>query len=179
MRARRFETLHDTSLCKVLESTRSDTAQDSTSVGIACRLLQIDIQRWFRTGIRHLRESAPAESPCNYGYPERMVHSILCFVGGSSATEHAGGIPIWHDDQMHLAEWQALQQLDYLFNLTLAVDAKSMAIETLKMHKKGASAQAEARDMSEPTNKLQAADDGELQAVEKAQPAETSEGGGG
>ena len=165
MRARRFETLHDTSLCKVLESTRSGSAQDSTSAGIACRLLQIDLQRWFRTGIRQLRESAPAESPCNYGYPERMVHSILCFVGGRGATEHAGGIPIWHDDQMHLAEWQALQQLDYLFNLTLAVDAKSMAIETLKMHKKGASAQAEARDMSEPTNKLPAADDSELHAV--------------
>ena len=33
------------------------------------------------------------------------------------------------------------------------------------MHNKGASAQAEARDMSEPTNKLQAADDSELQAV--------------
>ena len=66
---------------------------------------------------------------------------------------------------MHLAEWQALQQLDYLFNLTLAVDAKSMAIETLKMHKKGASAQAEAWDMSEPTNKLQAADDNEPPAL--------------
>ena len=103
-------------LSSMLESTRKESAEDSLvdtrpSVGIACRLLQIDLQRWFRTGIRHLRESAPAESPCNYGYPERMVHSILCFVGGRGATEHAGGIPIWHDDQMHLAEWQALNNL--------------------------------------------------------------------
>ena len=55
--------------------------------------------------------------------------------------------------------------LDYFFNLTLAVDAKSIAMETLKMHKRGESAQAEAPDMSDPTNSLHAADDDELQAV--------------
>ena len=47
MRARRLETLYDTSLCKVLESTRHDSAEDSIAdakplVGIACRLRQID-----------------------------------------------------------------------------------------------------------------------------------------
>ena len=94
-----------------------------------------------------------------------MVHNILCFVGENGATEHGSGKPLWHDDQLHLAEWQALQQIDYLFNLTLAVDAKSMAIETVKRHKQGASAQAEATDLSEPTNKLQAADDEELHAI--------------
>ena len=87
MRARRFETLHDTSLCKVLQSTYDASG--------ACRMLQIDLQRWFRTGIRHLRKNAPAESPCNYGYPERMIHQILYFVGEGGASEHADGRPLW------------------------------------------------------------------------------------
>ena len=47
-------------------------------------------------------------------------------------------MPIWHDEQLHLAEWQALQQLEYLFNLTLSVDAKNLAIEKLKAQKKTA-----------------------------------------
>ena len=117
MRARRFETLHDTSLCKVLQSTYDASG--------ACRMLQIDLQRWFRTGIRHLRENAPAESPCNHGHPERMTHQILYFVGKGGASEHADGRPLWHDDQLHLAAWQALQQIEYLFNLSLNVDAKT------------------------------------------------------
>ena len=91
MKARRFETIADTSLRKVLKSTCCANA----------RMLQIDLQRWFRAGIRHLRENAPAESPCNYGYPERMVNEILCLVGDGS--------PLWHDHQLHLAEWQAFQ----------------------------------------------------------------------
>ena len=65
------------------------------------------------------------------------MQCILLFVGDAGAAEHADGKPIWHDDQLHLAEWQALQQLEYLFNLTLAVDAKSMALETVKQHKAG------------------------------------------
>ena len=52
-----------------------------------------------------------------------MIHDILLF---------ANGIPMWHDEQLHLAEWQALQQLEYLFNLTLSVDAKNLAIEKTK-----------------------------------------------
>ena len=115
LKARRFETLHDTTLCKVLQST--------CDANVACKMLQIDLQRWFRTGIRYLRENAPAESPCNYGYPERMIHQILLFVDERGASEHCDGRPLWHDDQLHLAEWQALQQIEYLFNLTLTIDA--------------------------------------------------------
>ena len=99
MRARRFETLHDTTLCKVLQS-----ADDANLDGrVACGMLQIDLLRMFRKGIRHLRENALAESPCNYGYPERMIHQILLLLGERS---------LWHDDQLHLAEWQALQQFE-------------------------------------------------------------------
>ena len=147
MKARRFETLHDTSLCKVLQSTYDANA--------ACRMLQIDLQRWLRTGIRHLRENAPAESPCNFACPERVIHQILCLLG----------CPLYHNDQLHLAEWQALQQIDYLFNLTLTVDAKNIALEKLKAHKKGISVHAEAADLSEPVNKLRSTDDDELHAI--------------
>ena len=62
---------------------------------------------------------------------------------------------------MHLAEWQALQQLEYLFNLTLAVDAKNLAIEKLKAHKKNALS-AEPFDA---VNSLDAADDDQLAAI--------------
>ena len=48
---------------------------------------------------------------------------------------YLGETSIWHDEQLHLPEWQALQQLDYLFNLTLAVDANHLAIEKVKAHK--------------------------------------------
>ena len=126
MKARRFETLHDTTLCKVhkpmrvLQSTESSNAnaepeEDTPETKAARRMLQIDIQRWIRSAIRYRRENAPAESPCNYGYAERIIHRILSLLG----------CPLWHDDQLHLSEWQALQQIEYLFNLTLTVDAKT------------------------------------------------------
>ena len=67
MRARRFETLHDTTICKVLQSKTAETNPQSR---LACRILKIDVQRWFRAGIRQLREFASPESPCNYGSPE-------------------------------------------------------------------------------------------------------------
>ena len=121
MKARRFETLHDTTLWKVhkptrvLQSTGSSQADaDTAETKATRRMLQIDIQRWIRSVIRKYRENAPAESPCNYGYAERIIHRILSFLG----------CPLWHDDQLHLAEWQALQQIEYLFNLTLSVGAK-------------------------------------------------------
>ena len=68
LRARRLETLHDTSLCKVLQTTVGGDAEEATAEAIpdaqsACRRLQIDIQRWFRMGIRHLRANAAVESP--------------------------------------------------------------------------------------------------------------------
>ena len=101
MKASGFETLYNTSLCKVIQWTYDTDA--------AYRMLQIDLQRWLRTGIRQLRQNAPAESPCNYGYLEQMIHQILHFVGEGGFSEHADGTPFLYDDHLHLAEWQALQ----------------------------------------------------------------------
>ena len=64
-------------------------------------------------------------------------------------------------EQLHLAEWQALQQLDYLFNLTLAVDAKNLAIEKLKAHKK----KAPSAEPFDDVNTLQAANADEFAAI--------------
>ena len=95
-KARRFETLHDTTLCKVLESTaESQGAAEhlaTPETRAASTMLQIELQRWFRQGLRHPRANAKPESPCNYGYTERMVHQILLLLGGASS-------PIWHDEQ--------------------------------------------------------------------------------
>ena len=169
MKARRFETLHDTTLWKVhkpmrlLQSTESSNAnsdpEEETSETKAARtMLQIDIQRWICAAIRYRRENAPAESPCTYGHAERIIHRILSLLG----------YPLWHDDQLHLSEWQALQQLEYLFNLTLTVDAKNLALEKLKAHKKGVSVHAEAADLPDPINRLRNTDDEELQGTENA-----------
>ena len=166
MKARRFETLHDTTICKVYKSTRVLQSTDSSNATAvleehtpetktAHRILQIDIQRWIRSAIRYRRENAPAESPSNYGYAERIIHRILSLLG----------CPLWHDDQLHLAEWQALQQIEYLFNLALTVDAKNIALEKLKAHKKGTLVNAEAADLAEPINRLRSLDDDELQAI--------------
>ena len=65
IRARRFETLQDTTLWKVHRPTRVLQSTDSSHAD--SKLRQIDIQRWIRSVIRHLSENAPAESPCNYG----------------------------------------------------------------------------------------------------------------
>ena len=82
-------------------------------------MLQIELQRWFRQVLLHLRTNAKPESLCNYGHTERMVHQILLLLSGAGSPRDLRAMPIWHDEQLHLAEWQALQQLDYLFNLTL------------------------------------------------------------
>ena len=58
------------------------------------------------------------------------------------------GCPLRHDDQLHMSEWQALQQIEYLFNLTLSVDAKNIALEKLKAHKRGTNVHAEATDIA-------------------------------
>ena len=169
MKARRFETLHDTTLWKVYkptqvlqntDSSHADTQpEEDTPESMATRrMLQIDIQRWIRSMIRYLRENAPAESPCNYGYADRIIHRVLSFLG----------CPLWHDDQLHLSEWQALQQLEYLFNLTLTVDAKNIALEKLKAHKKGSSVHAENTDLPDPINRPRNIDDEELQEAADA-----------
>ena len=58
-----------------------------------------------------------------------------------------------------MAEWQqALQQLEYLFYLTVAVDAKNLAIENVEAHKKNT-------PFAEPfdtVKRMHAADDNEL-----------------
>ena len=63
-----------------------------------------------------------------------------------------------------MVEWQALPQLEHLFNLTLSVDAKNLAIEKLKAQKKTA-ADADAFDA---TRTLHAADDDQLAAIAAA-----------
>ena len=109
-KARRLETLHDTTLCKVLQGTAESYPERPMVTPEACAastILQIDVQRWFRQGLRHLRANVKPESPCNYGYTERMVHQILLLSGGASSLRDLSGIPIWHDEQLHLAKWQA------------------------------------------------------------------------
>ena len=169
MKARRFETLHDTTLWKVYkptqmlhntESSHDDTKpdEDTPENKTMRRMLQIDIQRWIHSMTRYLRENAPAESPCNYGNAGRITHQVLSFLG----------CPLWHDHQLHVSEWQALQQIEYLFNLTLTVDAKNIALEKLRAHKKKSSVYAEAADLPDPINRLRNTDDEELQDVADA-----------
>ena len=59
------------------------------------------------------------------------------------------GAPVWHEEQLHLAEWQALQELEFLFNLN--VDAKSLALEKMKEHKRSAHGKAEAIGADAPS----------------------------
>ena len=133
----------------------------TAEASVASSMLQMDLQRWLRQGLRHLRANAKPESPCNYGYTECMVHQILLPLSGASSPHDTRGIPIWHDEQLHLAEWQALQQLDYLFNVTLAVDANHLATEKMKAHKKI----APSAEPFDPIKSLHAADDVELTAI--------------
>jgi len=168
-RARRLETLHDTSLCKAYVATEHVHANATATVEVraASRFLQIDLQRLFRQRMRSLREDASAESPCMYGYPERMVHAILCYVGASSLecgedALYLVGVPLWHEEQLHLAEWQALGSFEFLFNLTLSVDAKNMALEKLKAHKGATSADAEGEQPNNPLNTCEGEDVGPI-----------------
>ena len=61
------------------------------------------------------------------------------------------GAPVWHEEQLHLAEWQALQELEFLFNLSMNVDAKNLALEKMKEHKRSAHAKAEATGADTPS----------------------------
>lgn len=89
------------------------------------------------------------------------MHQILLLLSGASSPRDLRVKPIWHDEQLHLAEWQALQQLDYLFNLTLAADAKNLAIEKLKAYKKN----APAAEPFDAIKRLHAADDAQFAAI--------------
>ena len=95
-RARRVETIFDTSLCKVKNGEAAESAAEheverasdrssapeheverASDRSRALRLVQVDLQRLFRQRIRCLREQASAENPCNYGYPERLIDRHL------------------------------------------------------------------------------------------------------
>ena len=80
----------------------------------------------------------------------------IYFFGEGGSSEHTRR-PLWHDDQLHLAEWKAQQTIEYVFNLTLIVNANNVALQKLNAHKKGT--HAETTKLSERTNRLRIADD--------------------
>lgn len=94
-----------------------------------------------------------------------MVHAILSYVGTSEREDCVimRGIPLWHEEQLHLAEWQALSQLEFLFNLTLSVDAKNMALEKLKTYKGSAEMTSEPfESLRNPLNTVDGEDPGHV-----------------
>ena len=120
LRARRVDVLADTTLCKRRSTGQPGSAAEHIT---QLRLFQIDVLRIFRQKIR--RRCANYET-CPCVCLERPVDLIL----------QMSGVPsLWHPDQLHLAEWQALQQLEFIFNATLSVDGKNMALAKLAKHK--------------------------------------------
>ena len=82
VQARRFEALHNTTLCKVLQGAAEPRPEETPATPDAratSAMLQIDLQRRFLQGLRDVRTHAKPESPCTYGYTERMVHDIFVF----------------------------------------------------------------------------------------------------
>ena len=144
--ARRLETVYDTTLCKNFVAAKSENVDERRWQ----RLVHVDMQRFFWQGMRSLREAAPAEAPCTFGYPERPISAILDFLSTD--------LHLWHPEQLSLAEFQAMQQLEFIFNATLNTDAKNLAIDKLKSHRKSASAEGEATVEHDPVQML----DGEL-----------------
>ena len=120
LRARRVDVLADTTLCKRRSTGQPGSAAEHIT---QLRLFQIDVLRIFRQKIR--RRCANYET-CTPVCLERPVDLIL----------QMSGVPsLWHPDQLHLAEWQALQQLEFIFNATLSVDGKNMALAKLAKHR--------------------------------------------
>ena len=146
--ARKLEVLADTTLCKVCNNSdalqraddESENAKRARTLGnmspFLARLLQMEVQRYFQQGLRRLRDGCEEDYPhdCTFVCIERPVELIWSFAGVPSA---------WHAEQLHLAEWQAMRQLEWLFNLSLSVDAKSTALEKVAKHKKSSSYEAE------------------------------------
>ena len=120
LRARRVEVLADTTLCKARSLSQGGS---DTEHSIEDRLCRIEVLRMFRQNIRRL--CANSES-CPRVCLERPIDLILELIAVRSS---------WHPDQLHLAEWQALQQLEFIFNVTLSVDGKNMALAKLAKHK--------------------------------------------
>ena len=169
--ARRLETIFDSTLCKVytgeagsgggaadsvLQSTTDKRPAGGGAEGVvrerrSKKILQVVLQQFFRQLIRRHREAASAQAPCTYGYPERVISLILnC---------DSLDMDIWHAEQLSLAEFQALQQFEFLFNLTLSTDAKNLAVEKLKAHKKSSAAEGEATLEHEPVQMLNAGEE--------------------
>jgi len=120
LRARRVEVLADTTLCKIEFVGQPDGAAENI---VETRLCQIDVLRMFRQRIRRVCAS---NNSCQHVCLERPIDLIWQFTGVPS---------LWHPEQLHLAEWQALQQLEFIFNVTLSVDAKNMALAKMAKHK--------------------------------------------
>jgi len=120
LRARRVEVLADTTLCKGQSVRRLDSAAEHI---VEAHFRQIDVLHMFRQKVQRLSASSlPSQRACL----ERPVDLIWQFTGMRS---------LWHPEQLHLAEWQALQQLEFIFNVTLSADGKNIAIAKLAKHK--------------------------------------------
>ena len=143
--ARKLEVLADTTLCKVRDNSdaqeRANREREPTkrAEALAEKFYQIDVQRYFHQGLRQLQDGCEKAYPhdCAFVCIERPMQLIWAFAG----------VPcLWHPEQLHLAEWQAMGQLEWLFNLSLSVDAKSTALEKVAQHKKSSSYEAEPHD---------------------------------
>ena len=139
--ARKLEVLADTTLCKVCKVEPAERAKDEDEKAQRARVLrekdiQIEVQRFFQQGLHRLRDGCEKTYPhdCAFVCIERAMEVIWSFAGVPS---------LWHAEQLHLAEWLAMRQLEWLFNLSLSVDAKSTALEQVAKHKKSSSYEAE------------------------------------
>ena len=92
LRARRLETLADTTLCKGQPVGQRGGAPEHITEAVLCR---IEVLRICRQKIRSLCSS---NQTCPRVCLERPVDLILQLTGIPS---------LWHPDKLHLAEWQA------------------------------------------------------------------------
>ena len=120
LRARRVEVLADTSLYKRQSGEGLDSATEHVTNP---RMCQIDVLRMFR---QKVKRRSDAQQSCPRVCLERAIDLILQFTGVPS---------LWHPDQLHVSEWQALQELEFIFNVTLSVDGKNMALAKFAKHK--------------------------------------------
>ena len=140
--ARKLEVLADTTLCKVCNNSGAleraeDEGENAKRAGaLGEKFIQIEVQRFVQQGLRRLRDGCEKTYPhdCAFVCTERPMELIWSFAGVPS---------LWHAEQLHLAEWLAMRQLEWLFNLSLSVDAKSTALEKVAKHKKSSSYEAE------------------------------------
>ena len=143
--ARKLEVLADTTLCKVCNnSDATERAEDEDekakrAIALANKFRRIEVQRFFQQGLQRLRDGCEQDYPhdCAFVCIERPMQQIWAFAGVPS---------LWHAEQLHLAEWQAMRLVEWLFNLSLSVDAKSTALEKVAHHKKSSNYEVEPHD---------------------------------